>query len=498
MDLFLGLDLGTTNCKALAVDLNGQPVAGISTPTPTQVSEQSGKAPEYNADTLWETIASLIRQLTETLKPGTRVAGLAVASMGESGVLIDKDGGPLVPILTWYDNRTIPWVEWWRQRISEDNLYRITGLPLDHIYSACKIQWLRDNYPEAFPRAHAWLNLSDWITFRLTGELSTSYSQASRSMLFDLREREWSRDILQMMNLDHSLLPPSLPSGEIAGRVTPFAAQATGLQKGTPVIIGGHDHICAALAAGAVNPKIILDSAGTAEAMLVTLETPIFRKGMAATGLCCGCHTARDRYYLLGGLMAGGVIAWVSRILTREDNPSAITLLMEEAKKSPLGANGAFFLPYLDGSGPPDRDPRAWGAWLELRLQHSQSDLARAAVEGVSYSIRYLLENILSAAMFEATEIRCVGGGTQNHFWQQVKANVFGMPIDTPQVTDMTAQGAALIAALGSGGFTDETEVLSLAYRSSTRYEVQPEDATRYQDLYQQKFLRLYPWFKEL
>jgi xylulokinase len=418
--------------------------------------------------------------------------------MGESGVLIDDAGAPLAPILTWYDHRTVPWMEWWRQRVSDDDLYRITGLPLDHIYSACKIQWLRENYPAAFSRGRAWLSLADWITFRLTGQISTSYSQASRSMLFDLRTRTWSMDLLEIMGLQQSILPPPMPSGEIVGRVNHSAAQETGLPPGTPVATGGHDHICAALAAGAVTSERILDSAGTAEAIMVTLDAPVYRAEIAATGLCCGCHTARDRYYLLGGVMAGGVMAWVTRILTGEATPAAINKLMEAAKGSPRGANGAWFLPYLDGSGPPDRDPRAWGAWLGLRLQHSHGDLARAAVEGVSYSIRYLMENIQNTASLKAAEIRCVGGGTHNHFWQQVKANVLGIPIDTPRVTDMTAQGAALIAALAVGAFADEAEVSRLAYRSSVCYEVQADDAAWYQAGYQQEYLKLYPLFKQL
>jgi xylulokinase len=416
--------------------------------------------------------------------------------MGEAGVLIDETGAPLMPVLTWYDHRTVPWVEWWRQRVSDDDLYRITGLPLDHIYSACKIQWLRENYPAAFSHARAWLSLSDWITFRLTGQLSTSYSQASRSMLFDIRARNWSKELLKIMGLHQAILPDPLPSGEIAGRVNHTAAQETSLPQGAPVAVGGHDHICAAIAAGAVTPERVLDSAGTAEAILVTLDAPVYRADIAATGLCCGCHTARDRYYLIGGLMAGGVIAWVSRMLVGEDTPAAIGKLMDEAKGSPCGANGARFLPYLDGSGPPDRDPHAWGAWLKLRLQHSRNDLVRAAVEGVSYSIRYLLENIQSTAGLNACEIRCVGGGTHNHFWQQVKTNVLGMPIDTPQVVDVTAQGAALIAAMSVGVFADEAEISRLAYRSSVRYEVQQEDAAQYQKNYQREFLKLYTLFK--
>jgi xylulokinase len=502
MDVFLGLDLGTTNCKVLAVDLEGQPIASLGLHTPARIPERGSAAeaaaPEYDADALWHACASLIRQLIEKLPSGSLVAGLAVASMGESGVLIDNAGQPLAPVLTWHDRRTLPWVAWWRQLISEDDLYRITGLPLDHIYSVCKIQWLRDNNPSAFSRGRAWLSLADWITYRLTGQLSTSYSQASRTMLFDLRTRSWSNELLEITDLPASILPPAMPSGETVGVVSREAAQSTGLPAGIPVTVGGHDHICAALAAGAVTSEHILDSAGTAEAIMVTLDSPVYRPGIAATGLCCGCHTARDRYYLLGGFIAGGVLAWVSRILAGDDAPSVIGRLMEEAAISPQGANGAWFLPYLDGSGPPDRDPRAWGAWLGLRLHHTRGDLVRAAVEGVSYSIRYLMDNIKVTSGLKASEMRCVGGGTHNHFWQQVKANVLGLPIDTPQVTDVTAQGAALLAALGVGAFTDESEVSRLAYRSSVRYNVQKENAAWYQASYQQEFLKLYPLFKKL
>lgn len=502
MDVFLGLDLGTTNCKALAVDLAGQPVAGLSIPTPARLpangSLAEATAPEYDAEALWHACAPLIGRLIEKLPPGSHIAALSVASMGESGVLIDAAGAPLAPVLTWHDRRTVPWVEWWRQRISEADLYRITGLPLDHIYSACKIQWLRDKYPSAFSRGMTWLSLADWITFCLTGQPSTSYSQASRSMLFDLRSRTWSEELLQIAGLPGSILPPALPSSEIVGTVSQQAARATGLQAGIPVAVGGHDHICAALAAGAVTSERILDSAGTAEAIMVTLDAPVYRAEIAATGLCCGCHTVRDRYYLLGGLMAGGVLAWVSRILAGDDAPASIGNLMQQAADSPQGANGARFLPYLDGSGPPERDPDAWGAWLGLRLHHSRRDLTRAAVEGVSYAIRYLLENIQVTAGLKAGEIRCVGGGTHNHFWQQVKANVLGMPIDTPRVADMTAQGAALIAALSVGAFANETEISRLAYRSAVRYAVQPDQATAYQASYREEFLRLYPLFKQL
>jgi xylulokinase len=287
-------------------------------------------------------------------------------------------------------------------------------------------------------------------------------------------------------------MPTALPSGILAGKVNRLAEQATGLQEGLPVFTGGHDHICAAIAAGAIEPGIVLDSAGTAEALMVTLETPISGDGMPASGLCCGCHTVRDRYYLLGGLMGGGVLAWVSRLLTGDDSPRTINRLMDEAASSPPGANGVQFLPYLDGSGPPDRAPTAWGAWLGLSLKHTRSDMVRAAVEGLSYGIRYLLEISQTRTNVSVGELRCVGGGSRNGFWQQIKTDVLGLSVDTPTVTDVTAQGAALLAAVGAQVFRDEVEASRVAYRSGMRYEIQPEHSAFYNDAYQQEYQKNY------
>jgi len=500
MDIYLGLDLGTTNCKVLAVGRDGQPVDTASAPTPVRASPGPAGSSfiEYDANDLWQVSVRLLRQVIEGLAADQRVAGLAVASMGESGVLVDRDGTPLTSILPWHDQRPRAYNPWWRERISETELFRITGLPLDHIYSANKLLWLREHAGEAFSRAQRWLCIADWITFCLTGQATTSFSLASRTMLFDLGRRAWSEELLGLMDLPASLLPPPYPSGVVVGRVTSHAASTTGLPEGLPVATGGHDHICAALAAGVVAPGQVLDSAGTVEAILVTLDNPVLNAEMAATGLQCGCHTARDRYYLIGGIMAGGVLAWVNRILTGNQSTASINALMEEAAASPPGANGVWFLPYLDGSGPPDCVPEAWGAWLGLRMNTGRADLARAAVEGISYGIRFLLENLQSRAGISIGELSCVGGGTRNPFWQQVKADVLGIPVDTPQVTDMTAQGAALLAAVGAGAFENELQASQSARRTAIRYAVDAERSAGYDASFREVFQKIYPAFKLL
>jgi xylulokinase len=500
MDVFLGLDLGTTNCKIIAIDTCGQPIASLSLPTPAilPAGEGASVAPEYDAEELWQTSARLIRHILEKLTPGQHIAGVAVASMGEAGVLVDQAGAPLAAIMTWYDHRTLPWVDWWRERISEQDLYRITGLPLGHTFSANKLLWLRQLKPQVFAQASTWLCLADWITFRLTGRSATSYCMASRTMLFDLRSRDWSHELLRLADLPPGLLPPALPSGEIAGLVTRKAARETGLPSGVPVSTAGHDHICAALAVGAFSTEVVLDSAGTAEALMITLDTPLLEGEMAASGLACGCHTARDRFYLIGGIMGGGVLAWASRMLAGDDSAESINLLMEAAASSPPGANGVWFIPYLEGSGPPRRDPNAWGGWLGLRRAHTRADLARAVVEGVSFGIRFALEILQTSAGKSSTELRCVGGGTRNPFWQQVKADVIGTPIDTPAIADVTAQGAALLAGIGAGAFVDEVDAAQKAYRSSVRYEVDRKRNAFYDPQYRKIFKSLNTLYQTL
>jgi xylulokinase len=499
MDTILGLDLGTTNCKAVLFDRDGQWVASATTPTPVRSALPSTPgSPEYDAHALWDACAGLIQDVTGQLSAGQAVAGVTVASMGEAGVLIDEAGEALMPILTWHDLRTLPWVDWWRARMSQADIYRITGLPLDHIYSANKLLWYREQDPHAFARARAWLCLADWITFCLSGELSTSHSMASRTMLFDVRRRAWSPDLLDLAGLPADLLPQAFPSGELVGRVTSQAARATGLSTGTPVVTGGHDHICAALAAGVIAPGALLNSSGTTDTILSTLEAPLLNGALAGSGLCCGCHTVPDHYYLVGGFMSGAVVDWVSRLLAGDTGQDTLVRLMDEAAAAPPLAHGISFLPYLGGSGPPDRDPNAWGAWLGLRLNHTRGDVVRATMEGLTFALRYLLEGFQPVTGPTASQLRAVGGGSRNKWWQSLKADVLGLPIEVPAVPDLTALGAALLAGIGVGMFSDASDAAARSYRPAARYEPDPNRRTAYDTAYRQVFLKLYPALKEL
>jgi xylulokinase len=496
MNVLLGLDIGTTNCKVLAVDEDGQPVANATAPTPVSVGSIPDASPEYDPNALWQASARLIRDVVDQLEPDRTVAGIAVASVAESIVLVDQKNEPIAAIIIWHDKRTLPWLDWWRQRISGRDLYRITGLNLGHIYSANKLLWYRENQPDLFGRARSFLSIADWITLSLSGQRSTSCSLASRTLLFDLRARAWSDELLRLTEIPSDLPPPVFSSGQVVGGITPQAAQATGLPAGTPVVTGGHDHTCAALAAGVIGPGPVLDSSGTVEAILVALNDPVLDVRDPSTGPSCGCHSVPGRYCLIGGIMSGAVVDWMARLFAGDESPANVEQLVAEAASAPLGSEGVWFEPYLGGSGPPTRDPDAWGAWLGLRLDHSRADMIRAGMEGLTFGIRTLLEGVLAIAGTPVTELRAVGGGTRNTWWQALKADVLGIPIQTLAVSDVTAQGAALLAGLGVGIYASAEQAAARALRLSDRYEPDRENHARYDQAYHAVFQKLYPLLK--
>ena len=282
MDLLLGLDLGTTNCKVLAMDPSGRIVASVTAPTPDRHNANELHSAEYDADDLWRLFAQLLRSLhvkiaQAALRPSSaplpsapsasalpRIAGLCVSSMGESGVLLDAAGQACAPVIVWHDLRTKPYLQYWQARLSPTQLYQRTGLSIDHIYSASKLIWHREHTPAAFARATQWLGLADWLTFKLTGVPSVSLSMASRTMLFDPSTRTWSDDMLALAGIPSHLMPPLVTSGAVVGHVTAEAARQTLLPQGIPVSAGGHDHICGAIAVGAITPGISVGSSPSA------------------------------------------------------------------------------------------------------------------------------------------------------------------------------------------------------------------------------------------
>ena len=463
MEYLIGIDMGTTNMKAIVFDTTGAAAAQASAPTPTQYTDGGGAI--YDPDEEWRIVCSLLSRCAEQLEiergagERTHIRGIAVTGMGEAGVPLDENGRPLYPVIAWFDPRTRECAEALRENPGDEQILRITGLKNQYIFTANKLLWLRNHEPDVIRSMNKWHCMPDFISFKLTGQSAIDYSLACRTMLFDLESGGWSDEILDAIGIRKSALPDPVPSGTLIGTLSSKASEETGLPEGIGVYAGGHDHICGALACGVWDSGSALDSSGTAEEVLTaTLDMELMRQ-FGKNGYNCGYHVRSGSYYIAGGIPASGAsVDWAERTFPDQD-----------AAPSPF-ANGLFFLPHLRGSSSPERSRLSCGSFLGLRDYHTQADLRQAVCEGVCYEMRQLMEQL-----GRPERVVSIGGGTKNSAWLQTKANILGCCIEVPHVQESTALGAALLAGIGAGIYADAKDAFRAAYRIGRKVYPDPE-----------------------
>ncbi len=482
-ELLLGIDVGTTNCKALLFDTGGLIHGAGSLPTPTR-RPQPNRA-EHDPAELWDAVATTIRQALAGVDPA-RVRGVAVASMGEAGVLLDAQGRPTHPIISWHDSRTIDQHRWWLEHAGDT--FQLTGITPSSIFGVYKLMWLREHAPEAYAEARSWLHIADYIAFRLCGIRATDFSLASRTMLLDLRNRRWADSLIDLAGLRRDLLPELVTSGTRLGGVTPQAAAETGLVAGTSVGAGGHDHVCGALASGVGQAGACLDSMGTAEAIffaLGSLPNPL------PAGRTFGAHVASGRYYTMNSLWGGGSVTWAAeRLGWHEQGVSVYERMEAAAARAPLGSLGAMFLPNLKG------DQR--GALVGLTAGAGPEALGRAVYEGLAYEWRRILEAIETAIGISATMIRLIGGGARSKIWVQIKADVIGRPLSILSIEESVALGAGLLGGMAAGVYASEADAIARLQHGERTVTPDPAHVADYDRRYRDVYLKLAPALADL
>ena len=356
--------------------------------------------------------------------------------------------------------------------------------------------WIRDNERDVATRMAKWLSVPDYVLWRLTGEQATDYTIASRTLLFDQQTLDWSDEMLCLAGLDVRQLPRVLPGGTPVGTVTPRAATATGLPVGTPCVMGGHDHLCAALAAGAYRPGVVIDSSGTAQALVVLIPDFYTDAFAAKAGYACYAHVVPGQYVLKGGLKAaGGAIEWLVRQLTGPDVVPSESLYatLEAAAESGVGKRaGPLWLPHLIGSGTPEGDRYSRGALVGVQIEHERGDLFRGMLESMAFWLRHNLAEMEALTDQPARQVTLLGGTTRLRLLNQVKADVLNLPMTMPNVPEAAATGAALLAGLGTGVFESPAAAVdSLCYGYGT---IEPDLARVewYAQLYERVYRPLY------
>ena len=505
MDLILGIDVGTTNWKAAVYNEEG--ALQVLRTTTTKTHHDSAGRAFYDPQEMWQEVSHVVKEVVNRLSPAQKISAVAVASMGESGVPIDKHGEPTYASIAWFDMCSLPQSEYLEQRVGSARIFQITGLDNNPIFSLSKILWLRENAPEAFQKTVKWLSISDYINYKLAHVYATDYTIASRTLALDLRRKNWSEELLNVGNLTPSLFPEIYPSGTVIGHVTPKAAAETGLTQGTPVVMGGHDHFCGFLASGCLPGNRILDSSGTVES-LVALFAPDITPPEETQGLRIGFFLDPNRYSSIAGVLAAGVsVDWGMRTFASlqgwgtQKTGHEMTLsyqdVFEEVRKTEPGAQGVFYVPHLRGAGGPFWDPRSRGTFIGLRATHTAPELMRAVIEGICFEMRIILETM--EQVFENTfeAMHTIGGGTRNVFWQEIKASILNLPIELPDVEEATAKGAALLAGVGIGVYQDLYHASKRVYRVKTRFEPAPEFVAKYHEMFD-LYRQIYPALKSI
>ena len=484
--LLLGIDIGTTNWKAVVYDGQGRPQVLKKTAALTHYDSQGWGY--YDPAELWAQVARIIREAVDAV--GGRVDALSVTSMGESVVPLDSQGQPTHPFIAWFDTRSVQQAERIAREVGRERLFALTGLEPNAIFSLAKIMWIREHEPQAYQKARVWLQMADYVLYRLTGLFATDYSLASRTLMFDLHRNVWSDELLDQFDVAKENLPEIMRSGTRLGGVSPIAASETGLQTGTPVVVGGHDHPCAALASGVQLGLKTLDSSGTAESF-VTISQPDAPPPATFAHMRMCRFLDQRCYTVFGGILAAGAsFDWaIERFGSLidwgvADSKVDYSRIETVAAQVPIGADGLLFLPHLRGSGAPHWKPRDRGAMLGLTSSHSSPYLIRAVIEGLAMQARWIVETTKAITGIEADALVCVGGGARIALWQQIKADVLGRKVEAPDVPEATSLGAALLAGIGIGVYPDMIAAARTVYSPGQVFSPRPDQTARYEPLY--------------
>lgn len=497
----LAVDLGTSATKAGVFNLSGQELGTATAEYPTEYPQPTWA--QQDASHWWQAAVTTIKGSIEQAKiPPGAVKAVSVSGQAPSCLAIDKQGEPLRPAIIWIDRRATEEVEWIAEHVGAQEVQRVAGNYIDGYFGGPKWLWFRNKEPELFERTWKILQAHSYIVFKLTGEIVTDYSHAGLcSPCFDLQKKEWSQDMCTELGIPVSMLPQVLPSHQIVGAINEAGAQASGLTVGTPVVTGGGDFACATLGCGVIKVGQAAQMLGTAGNLLV----PIGEKIDPDPRLLNTVHVTGD-YLTLGSIYAGGVLQWFRDQLGEPEiaegessDKSAYRLLDEKAGGVPPGAEGLILLPYLMGERTPIWDPYARGVYIGITPYHTRAHMYRAALEGVAFAFRHMVE-IIEQQGVAIEEVIAVNGGARSPLWRQIFADILNARINYYVGGAATLLGDVTLAGIGAGffpGFEVVNEWQEIVETQEPNSKLGDLYA-RYYALYRQIYLQLKEQFIEL
>ncbi|MBT1280085.1 xylulokinase [Thermoanaerobacter sp. CM-CNRG TB177] len=477
---FLGIDLGTSAVKIILVEENGNVIGSTSKEYPVYYPQPGWS--EQNPEDWWNATKDGIRELI--IKTGVKnddIKGIGLSGQMHGLVLLDENNNVLLPAILWNDQRTQEECDYITQKLGKERLTKYTGNKALTGFTAPKILWVRKHRPDVYKKIHHILLPKDYIRFKLTNEYATDVSDASGTLLFDVENRKWSKDMLDALDIPYNWMPKCYESTEVTGYVTKDVADLTGLKEGTIVVGGGGDQASGAVGTGTVKSGIVSVALGTSGVVFASQDKYVVDE---ENRLHSFCH-ANGKWHVMGVMLSAAACLkwWIDNIINFNGSSITYEKLLEEAGKVTPASGGLIFLPYLMGERTPYSAPYARGSFIGLNMTHNRGHITRAILEGVAFGLRDSLE-IIKELNIPVNEVRVSGGGAKSVLWRQVLADIFGVRVDMVNATEGPAFGAAIMAAVGYGIFKDVEEATSELIKVNDSVYPIEENKDKYNEVY--------------
>lgn len=454
MKYVIGIDLGTSATKTVLFTERGEKVASASEEY-LLLQPHNGWA-EQNPEDWWKAAVNTLREVVK--KSG--VSPESIVSLGISGqmhglVMLDENGKVLRPSIIWCDQRTEKECEEITEKVGRERLIEITANPALTGFTASKIMWVKNNEPEIYAKCRHILLPKDYVRYMLTGVFATEMSDASGMQLLDVPNRKWSKEVLDALDIDESLLGKLYESPEVTGAISAEASRLTGLSENTKVVGGAGDNAAAAVGTGVVTNGSAFTTIGTSGVVYAHTDSPVIDpKGRVHT-FCCAVPGA---WHVMGVTQAAGLsLQWLrNNICTAEMKDSekggvpVYKIMDDKAANIPIGAEKLLYLPYLMGERTPHLDPNCRGVFFGLSAVHTRAHMIRAVMEGVGYSL-YDCVSVLCEMGIVPEEMLVTGGGGRSELWRRMLCDIFNMNLRTIESKEGAALGVAALAAVGAG-----------------------------------------------
>jgi xylulokinase len=491
----MGIDIGTSSVKVLVIDYLGRVISKSSAEYP--IKSPLEDYAEQDPEDWWRVTKFSIK---ESLKK-SNISPSEISAIGLSGqmhgtVLIDRDGKPLRNAIIWLDKRSVKQCDRFYEKAGREKVLEITGNPLMPGFMGPTLLWIKENEPHIFNRIFKVLPPKDYVKFKLTGSLSTDFSDASATLLFNVRKREWSEYLISCLNFPREIFPDPLESTNVVGGISAESSEETGLRKDTPVVSGGGDSPVGALGCGVIKEGIVSSNIGTGGQIFTTLEEykvdPKYR-------IHTFCHVVPGKWCLQGAILSAGLsLRWFrdnfahpEKIVGSLCSVDPYEFLSKEAELAEPGCNGLIFMPYLLGERTPYMDPYARGGFFGLTFEHKRHHFIRAIMEGVVFALRDSLE-IFRDLGVKVEKVVSRGGGSRSDLWLQIQADILNSKVFRSEVEEDSAFGAALLASVGAGIYHDLNEACSKTVRYTVIKHPNEERVKLYDRIYEKIYRHLY------